>query len=77
MIFTSERAIAEGVARQVASRLVFLDVPAARVAEVSPVRNSNEKYVCGSERAWLIEPGAEADRRHRDLPVSATGRGGA
>jgi len=42
MIFTSERAIAEGVAQQVASRLVFLDVPAARAAEVLPARNQTE-----------------------------------
>ena len=42
MIFNSAHAIAEGVARQVANRLVFLDVPAARVAEVIPARNSNE-----------------------------------
>jgi hypothetical protein len=42
MIFNSDRAIAEGVARQVASRLVLLDVPAARVAEVLPARNRAE-----------------------------------
>jgi hypothetical protein len=39
MMFTSERAIAEQIAQRVESRLVFLDVPASRLAEVLPARN--------------------------------------
>jgi hypothetical protein len=39
MMFTSERAIAEQIAERNESRLVFLDVPASRLAEVLPARN--------------------------------------
>ena len=39
MMFTSERAIAEQIAQRNESRLVFLDVPASRLAEVSSARN--------------------------------------
>ena len=39
MMFTSERAIAEQIAQRNESRLVFLDVPASRLAEVLPARN--------------------------------------
>jgi hypothetical protein len=39
MMFTSERSVAEQIAQKVASRLVFLDVPASRLAEVLPARN--------------------------------------
>jgi hypothetical protein len=39
MMFTSEPAIAEQIAQRVESRLVFLDVPASRLAEILPARN--------------------------------------
>jgi hypothetical protein len=39
MMFTSDRAIAEQIAQKVQSRLVFLDVPASRLAEVLSARN--------------------------------------
>ncbi len=42
MMFTSDRAIAEQIAQRVESRLVFLDVPASRLAEVLPARNQPE-----------------------------------
>ena len=42
MMFTSERAIAEQIAQKVESRLVFLDVPGSRLAEVLPARNQPE-----------------------------------
>jgi hypothetical protein len=42
MMFTSEPAIAEQMAQRVESRLVFLDVPASRLAEVLPARNQPE-----------------------------------
>jgi hypothetical protein len=39
MMFTSDHAIAEQIAERNESRLVFLDVPASRLAEVLPARN--------------------------------------
>ena len=44
MMFTSERAIAEQIAQKVESRLVFLDVPASRLAEVLPARNQPDTF---------------------------------
>ncbi len=44
MMFTSARAIAEQIAQRNECRLVFLDVPASRLAEVLPARNQPDTF---------------------------------